>query len=322
MNLTPRIHMQHTKTVSALEKSQFSPKYWGTWVLIGMAYLVAYLPLRARSILGRLLGELLRSRKKLSHVAWVNISRCFPNLDAKQQQVLMQNYFTNQGLDIVETLVIWCRNSFHLVDNHVAVEGLEFLQEALKQNKGIILLSSHFGNVDMSAMLMAHIGKKYKLFDFSATYREQSNPVLDGFMKRGRKQYFKNLIPVNNMRRVSQQLKNKKIVWYAPDMNVDKKNATFVSFLGVKAATTTAISRLAKLTDSIVVPYAHYRAPGNQDYRVKIFPPLENFPSADVALDTAKVSEFVERLVMEQPDRYWWILRRFKTRPPGETSFY
>jgi len=314
--------MRHANNIIVLEKSQLSPKYWGTWVLIGMAYLVAYLPMRVRFMLGRLLGRLLGSSKKVSHIALVNISRCFPSMDAKQHKILMQKYFTNQGLDLLETLMIWCRNGFHLVDNHVEVEGLDFLQDALKQNKGIILLSSHFGNVDMSAMLMAYIGNKYKLFDFSATYREQPNPVLNGFMKRGRKQYFKELIPVNNMRRVSQQLKNKKIVWYAPDMNVDKKNAIFVSFLGIKASTTTAISRLAKLTDSIVVPYAHYRAPGNRDYKVKILPPLENFPSADVVSDTARVSEFVERLVMEQPEKYWWILRRFKTRPPGETPFY
>ncbi len=305
-----------------VDKSPFSPEYWGTWLSIAIGYLIAHIPLRIQIYLGGLFGRLLHSSRKLSHIAETNITRCFPGLDKRQHETLVQKYFINQGIDLFETLTIWCRNGYQLVDNCVEVEGLNYLQEAIKQEKGIILLSSHFGNVDMGAMLMAYIGNKNNLYRFSATYREQPNYVLNRFMTRGREQYFKNLISVNDMRRVAQELKNKKIVWYAPDMDVDRKNAVFIPFMGVQASTTTAISRLAKLTDSIVIPYAHYRAPGKHDYKVKIFPALANFPSNDVVADTGKINMFIENLVTAQPDKYWWILRRFKTRPVGEKSFY
>jgi KDO2-lipid IV(A) lauroyltransferase len=311
-----------TATTMPSETKQLSPRYWGTWISIGLAHLVARIPLRLQYILGRRFGRLLLSNKKLSHIARTNISRCFPDMNEDQLEILMQKYFINQGIDLLETLTIWCRNGFKLVGDHVEVDGLDNLRQALKQDKGIILLSSHFGNVDMGAMLMAYIGKKYDLYDFAATFREQPNPVLNRFMTAGRAQYFKALIPVNNIRRVSQELKNKKIVWYAPDMDVAKKNAIFIPFLGVQASTTTAISRLAKLSDSIVVPYAHYRIPGKHQYRVTIFPPLENFPSTDITADTLKINQFVEQLVTAQPENYWWILRRFKTRPAGEPPFY
>jgi Kdo2-lipid IVA lauroyltransferase/acyltransferase len=204
----------------------------------------------------------------------------------------------------------------------IDVVGMEYLTDALSQNRGIILMSSHFGNVDMSAALMSWIGSRNAQFSFSATYREQPNPVLDRFMTKGREQYFDNLIPVDNLRKVARDLKSGKIVWYAPDMNVDKKNSVFVPFMGIPASTTTAISRLAKLSDAIVLPYAHYRLSGKYNYRVNIFPPLSNFPSADLIADTAQINNFVEGLVKEYPEKYWWILRRFKTRPAGEPSFY
>ncbi|MFT5506154.1 MAG: KDO2-lipid IV(A) lauroyltransferase [Gammaproteobacteria bacterium] len=297
------------------------PRYLGTWLAIGIAHVLARLPYSLGQKIGLWVGQRLRASKKPLHVASTNISRSFPDLDSSERNDLVTRFFRHQGLDLFETMVIWCRNGQHLVQD-VDIKGMQHLTAALSQNKGIILMSSHFGNVDMSAMLMSWIGRQHGLFSFSATYREQPNPVLDRFMTQGRGQYFDKLIAVDNMRQVARDLKSGQIVWYAPDMNVDKKNSVFVPFMGIPASTTTAISRLAKLSDAIVLPYAHYRLPGKYKYRVNILPPLSNFPSNDVIADTARINNFVEDLVKQHPEKYWWILRRFKTRPAGEPSFY
>ena len=311
------------KTKKIISNSKYlAPRYWGTWLFILTSYLIAYLPLRIQFIVGGLFGKLLSTNKKLFHVVKTNITACFPELGPIEYNPIIKKYFINQSIDLFETLTIWCRNGYKIVDNQVEVTGLNYLQDALKQNKGIILLASHFGNVDMGAMLMANIGEKNNLFKFSATYREQPNLVFNSFMTRGREQYFNNLIPVNNIRRIAKELRHKKIIWYAPDMNVSKKNAIFIPFLGVQASTTTAISRLAKMTDSIVIPYAHYRSTDKHQYRVEIFPALTNFPSDNIVTDTLKTNKLLEELVTTDPDRYWWILKRFKTRPAGEKSFY
>ncbi len=321
-NKIPNPTQQMSKANALSKLSCCSPRYWSTWSLILCAYLIAYCPLRIQFALGRLFGKLLASNRKLSHIASTNISRCLPQLERAQQQSILKKYFKNQGVDLLETLTIWCRDGFKLFDQRVDVEGLDHLKDALDKNRGVILLSSHFSNVDMGGMLMAYLGDKHKLFRFSGTYQEQPNKLFDRFMTRGREQYFDDLIAVGNSRRIARELKDGKIVWYAPDMNVASKNAVFVPFFGIPAATTTAISRLAKLGNAIVIPYAHYRVSDKHRYRVKIFPALTDFPSDDTVFDTQRVNRQLEDLVLEKPENYWWILKRFKTRPAGEEPFY
>ncbi len=267
-----------TEFILIEDNKQNSSAYRGTKIAISVGYLITYLPIWIRNRLGRVLGRQLQSRKKILHIVETNISRCFPELDGGHRQALISDYFQIQGIDLIETLTIWCRNGYRLVDNRVNVRGLHHLRDALAREKGIILLASHFGNVDMGAMLMAYIGDKNDLYDFSVTYREQPNPVLNRFMVRGREQYYNKVIPVDDSRQIVNELKKGRIVWYAPDMNVEGKNSVFIDFLGVQAATTTAISRLSRITGALVVPYMHRRV-RDGGYEVEIFPALRNFPS-------------------------------------------
>ena len=64
------------------------------------------------------------------------------------------------------------------------------------------------------------------------------------------------------------------------------------------------------------------RLPGTLGYRIKINPPMEDFPSGDDIKDARRVNELIEKHVHEVPDQYLWIHRRFKTRPKGELGFY
>jgi len=57
-------------------------------------------------------------------------------------------------------------------------------------------------------------------------------------------------------------------------------------------------------------------------YTIRLEAPLESFPSADVAVDTARVNAIVERMVREAPAQYLWIHKRFKTRPEGAAPLY
>lgn len=311
---------QNSKFIVGLK--YLSPKYWGSWAYILLCHLIAFLPLQIQLKLGIFFGKWLSTNKKLSHIAKTNITRCFPDLSEQESSRIINQCFVNQGIDLFETFTLWCRNGFKVFDTSIEIEGLSHMQDALKQDRGIILLASHFSNVDMGAMLMSYIGEKSNSYRFSVTYRPQPNKLVDSFMTRGRKQYFKKVIPVDDIRQISRELKNGQIVWYAPDMNVAKKNAVFIPFLGVQASTTTAISRLARMTNSLVIPYFHHRSADRHHYHVKIYPPLENFPTSDVLADTKKANQLLEQTVSAEPEKYWWILRRFKTRPAGEKEFY
>lgn len=314
------LNKQNTNFITWLK--HLSPKYWGSWIYILVCHLVAFLPLKLQFKFGGLFGKWLSFSKRLSHTARTNITRCLPHLSEQDTDRIMNQSFVNQGIDFFESFTLWSRNGYKIFDSPIEVEGLNHLQDAIEQGRGIILLASHFSNPDMGNLLLSRIGKEHNLFDHSLTYKPQPSDVVNHFMTRGREQYVKKAIPVDDIRQITRRLKNGEVVWYAPDMNVAKKNATFIPFLGIQASTTTAISRLARMTNSIVIPYFHHRATDRHHYNVKFYPPLDNFPTSDVVADTKKTNQLLEQTVADEPEKYWWILRRFKTRPTGEKSFY
>jgi len=110
--------------------------------------------------------------------------------------------------------------------------------------------------------------------------------------------------------------------YYLPDQDYGPRDAVFVPFFGVSAATITGLSRLAKLADAQVVPCVTRMLPGGTGYELTCYPAWENFPTDDVLADTRRMNAFVEERVREMPEQYFWVHKRFKTRPAGEAKWY
>ena len=108
----------------------------------------------------------------------------------------------------------------------------------------------------------------------------------------------------------------------SPDMDLGERDAVFVSFFGVQTATVTALSRMARLTRSRIVPLVVRQLPGGQGYVVRFYPAWEDYPGPSVEEDTRRMNAFIEARVREMPEQYLWTHRRFKTRPAGEPGYY
>ena len=107
-----------------------------------------------------------------------------------------------------------------------------------------------------------------------------------------------------------------------PDMDYGPRDAVFVPFFGVPAATVTSLSRLAKISGAAVLPCTTQILPGGQGYVVRIEPPWENYPSDDVEADTRRMNAWLEERIRQMPEQYYWVHKRFKTRPEGAASLY
>ena len=153
-------------------------------------------------------------------------------------------------------------------------------------------------------------------------YRANANPLLETIMTRGRMRNFPRAIERNDVRGVLQSLKQGHVVWYGADQDYGRKHSEFVPFFGVQAATITATSRFAQLTGAPVVVFSHYRRPGDDHYDVYLSAPLTDFPSQDVITDATRINQIVETAVRLHPEQYWWVHRRFKTRPEGQSPPY
>jgi len=196
------------------------------------------------------------------------------------------------------------------------LQGKEYLDAALAKGKGVILLSAHFTTLEIGGRLLA-INTP-----FHVLYRSHKNPLFEAIMHQARSTHFEKAIPRNDMRGMIKSLKANTPVWYAPDQDFGRKNAVFVPFFNIPAATITSTSRLAKITGAQVVPFFQQRLPHDQGYQLNLLPALDNFPCGDDKIDTRRINEIIEQQIRKQPEQYLWVHRRFKTRPEGESGLY
>jgi KDO2-lipid IV(A) lauroyltransferase len=295
--------------------SFYGPRYWFTWLGLGFFYVLGYLPMFITLPFGRLLGDLFfylaRSRRR---IAEINIAKCFPHLSAAEQKKLVHNIMRSTGKSIVESSVaLW--GPERQLKQRYSITGLEYIEAAKQQGAGVLLVGCHFTTLDAAARILAfHV--KYDML-----YRKDPNPLLAYKLIKARESFAGNAIVRSDTRQLIKNLRQGNVVWYAPDQDFGAKHSVFAPFFGVQAATVVGTARIAQLGKAIVLPFAHYRD-GNNHYRIVIGAPLENYPTGDDVADATRINHVIETAIAKQPDQYLWVHRRFKTRPPGEASFY
>lgn len=281
---------------------------------LGLMWLLHWLPLPLLAACGGVFGRLFyvfgRHRR---HIAEVNIALCFPQLDAAQKSALARRHFAWFGRSVLERGLFWWASP-ERIRRLVRIEGQERL-DALK-DKPLLLLVPHFVGLDAA---WTRLSMDY---DMSGIYANQNNPVFNAALYKGRARFGKSIMlsRQDGTRRGIKAIKSGYPFFYLPDMDYGRRDAIFVPFFGVQAATITGLSRLARLTGAAVLPViARIQDDG---YVIAIGAPLADFPGADVEADTRRMNAFIEQEVLRMPEQYFWLHRRFKTRPPGEKRPY
>lgn len=297
-------------------KTLLNPRYWLVWLGLGLLWCLAQLPFSIQARLGHGIGLLLYYLSpRRRHIARINLQLCFPELDQHALKSLLKSNFKSLGLSFMEVVSGWWLADRRL-QKRVTIEGLEHLQDALNQGKGVILLSAHFTCLEMGGRLLSLYAP------FHVMYRSNENPVMEYFMRKNRDHHFEKAIPRDNAREMLKSLKQGKAVWYASDQNFGHKYSVFADFFGIAAATNTATSRLARLSAARVVPFFPSRLDNDRGYILRLFPALEGFPGDSPQKDAERINLIIEEQIRKTPDQYLWVHRRFKDRPDDEKPFY
>jgi KDO2-lipid IV(A) lauroyltransferase len=285
-------------------------------IALGLMWLLHFLPLRAHAWLGRWLGHafywLGRERRR---VALTNLALCFPELDAKARAALAKRHFQAFARSVLERGILWWATAERFV-GMVKLEGEEHLLAV--GNAPVIILMPHFVGFEMGGYRIGY-GR-----EVASMYSRQRSAAFDAAMLRGRTR-FKNATMFSRqdgVRSVVRTLRKGVPFIYLPDMDLGRRDAIFVPFFGVPAATITGLARLAALSGAVVLPCVTRQLPGGAGYVARIYPAWENFPSQDIEADVRRMNTFIEERVREMPEQYLWVHKRFKTRPPGEPSLY
>jgi KDO2-lipid IV(A) lauroyltransferase len=287
----------------------YSPRYWPTWVGMALLWLLSQLlPYGQAMTTGRLIGKLIfHVSSKRRHIAAVNLKICFPLLSEEGREALLMDHFHSLGIGIVMIGFAWWAKDGKL-ESLVEIEGIEHLKQSLDKDRGVILLSAHFTDLEITGRLLS-------LFQpIAVMYRPHENPVIEWAFSRNRRLRFEAAIPRNNIRQVVRTLRQNLPVWYAPDQSFKGRNSTLAPFFGEPAGTNTATSRLAKISGADVILFSGYRKGDGSGYRLVIHPPLSDFPTEDLTQDATRINGLIEKAINLAPEQYLWIHRRFKKR--------
>ncbi len=294
------------------------PKYWPIWLGLGLLRLLNTLPFRLQLKLGKLLGSILfRFADARRHVADVNLQLCFPELSEQERITLLRDHFSAMGTMLFELGLSWWGSDKRLAAL-TEIEGLEHLNNAIKEGKGALLLGAHYTTLDISG----HLLSTQTTLTIRSMYRPHENPVLEYVMRRGRESYLDRLIPRNDIRGLIRTLKQNKVVWYAPDQQYEGKGSALVPFFGIPTPTNIGTSRIAKMSKTAVIPFVSVRKDDGSGYLLKLLPPLENFPSDDEVADATRIHQIFETQIRKNRAQYFWVHKRFKRKHSKEPDVY
>ncbi len=239
--------------------------------LLAIVWLLHGLPLAAQAFIGRALGRLLhrfgRSRRA---VALRNVELCLPELAAPEREALVREHFQWLGRSLLERGLLWYASPARL-KRLIHVEGDVGLAE--RSERPVMWLVPHFMALDVAGVATQLFQKRL----VGSIYQAQSNPVLDAAMRAGRLRFHQGDVFSRHESALPlvRAIKRGYAFFNLPDMDFGARDAAFVPFFGVPAATLLAPSRMARSLKMIVQPVVAEALPGGQGYRVRFLPPWE-----------------------------------------------
>ena len=290
----------------------------GARFLLAALWLVHWLPLSWQSLLGRAVGAVAwRMAGSRRRIALRNLEMCLPEKSEAERLAIAREHFGWLGRSLLERGLLWYASPERL-KRLIHVEGEVGLADATK--RPVMWLVPHFLALDVAgAAVQLNIARPG-----ASIYQAQSDPVFDAAMRRGRLRFGNAKIFARDetARPLMRAIRDGAGFFNLPDMDFGERDAAFVPFFGVPAATLLAPSRMARALNMSVQPVVGEMLDGGGGFRVRFLPPLKDFPTDDPVADTLRINHWIEEEVRRNPAQYLWVHKRFKTRPAGEPGFY
>ena len=287
-------------------------------VRIGIALLglLGRLPLPVLRALGAYIGRVLfvlaaRRRK----VALRNLEVCFPDMAPEQRRAWARESFEVFCQTFLDRGWLWS-GSEALVRSRVKLVGA--LHE-LEGDAPTIVFAPHFYSMDAGGLALPLNTPR----EFTSIFATHPDPVQDAWFMAGRQRFGKvqMLNRADGVKPIISCLRKGGLLYLLPDMDYGAGDSLFVPFFAVpQVATIPSLSRFARLGRAKVVGLYSRMTP--EGYVAELTPAWEHFPTDDVVADTARMNRELEASILTMPSQYYWVHRRFKTRPEGAPSVY
>jgi len=285
-------------------------------LLLAIMWLLHWLPLPLLGRLGTAVGSLLYVvMAPRRHITQTNLRLCMPELAERERDALARRHFQHYARSVLERGVLWWGSTARLRRLIQVAPGVPLDQIAAGPT---ILLCPHFVCLDVAGVAVMLESS------LCSIYTAQRDPVFDGALRRGRTRFrpIELVSRAAGIKPIIRAMRNGLPYFMLPDLDFGARDALFVPFFGVPAATLTAPARLAAATGARVIPVVATFLPGYRGWKVTFYPAWDNYPNDDLAVSARRMNAFIEERVREAPGEYFWSHKRFKTRPPGAPDVY
>ena len=277
--------------------------------------LLAPLPLPALRALGAGLGRLLYAlARRRRHIALVNLRLCYPDWSDARLHDVARRSFVLFSQAFFDRAWLWHAPPA-VVRRRLRITGAT---QDLTREGAVVMFAPHFYGMDAGgSAVMDQIERPA-----CTIYSTQSNPAVDAWMRAGRLRFGQAtlLSRQDGVKPIVRALREGKMLYLLPDMDLGPQESIFVPFFGIPTATVPSLPRFAKLGGARVVPVVTRLVPDG--YEVRVHPAWQSYPSDDVTADTARMNAELQTWIDAMPEQYYWVHKRFKTRPPGEPPVY
>jgi KDO2-lipid IV(A) lauroyltransferase len=285
-------------------------------LLLGLMWLLHWLPLPVLGRLGNGVGWLLyyiiTPRRRITRT---NLRLCLPQLSEAERRTIGRRHFQAYARSVLERSILWWASEARLrrliqVDPAVPLEAM--------QAGPTILLCPHFVSLDVAGVAVMLESS------LCSIYTEQRDKVFDAALRHGRSRFrpVKLFSRAEGVKPIIRAMREPLPFFMLPDMDFGAKDAEFVPFFGIPAATLTAPARIAAATGAKVIPVIATMLPNYRGWKVSFRAPWEDYPGTDIVEATRRMNSYIEQEILQAPAEYFWAHKRFKTRPEGEAGYY
>jgi Kdo2-lipid IVA lauroyltransferase/acyltransferase len=272
------------------------------------------IPLGVRRAIFKALFRLFyQASAKQRLIALHNLRRAYPEKSIDEIVEIAKGVYRHMGIVLAELFEMPYITRETLAD-WVTVEGLEHLEKAYAEGKGVLSIVAHFGNWELMTVAVPLFARPMQII-----YRPLDSPIMDNLLGWSRTKHGNSLIPKGGSgKRIIRLLKENNAIGILSDQNVDKNEGAFVDFFGRPACTSVGTAVLAMQSGAPVLPAFMPRMPDGR-YKLVILPAVEisrtdNYES-DLIVNTQRFTKVVEDMVRKYPDQWFWIHQRWKTKP-------
>ncbi len=311
---------QKPHTHSYLPKFQWAflhPRFWGTWIGIGLAIILAFIPFRLRDKLAEIIAKrLVRFNNRANKRAQTNLLMCFPDKTQEERFAILEQSYINAGCVLLGFATIMVRSKRYL-KKRTLFQNENILTQLVEKGENIILLVPHSWAIDYPGAQLASRG-----LPVAAMVKKQSNPLTDWLMNTQRLKYnARTHERADGVKPFIKSVREGFLGYYLPDEDHGPENSVFVPFFGTQKATLSGLGKLAKLCRAKIVPLmpVYNRKTGN--FEVIIQPPLEPFPSESEETDARMMNARIEAFLENDLAQYMWIMNLLRSQPDGSQLY-